>query len=168
MTVETFLRTLFGDLQGYLCLARISRLNGRGFSQTFFRYPEELEEALHFVHENDTYGIDLYLCTSLLSKPERKKEFCLSGYILWADLDECHPRNLGKFGEPKPNLILQTSEGRWQSYWILKDTLEPSKAEELNHRIALAYKDYGCDDGGWDLTQLMRLPTKNWKRVRDG
>lgn len=168
MTPEQFLRRIFRDSRGYLCLARISRLNGAGFNQFFYRFPDELDKAVEWIEANrQEYGFDLYLCPHLLKKPERKKEFALPSLVLWADLDECHPKHLGKYGEPKPQLVLQTSEGRWQAYWILKQPLEPAKVEEFNHRIALSYKEFGCDQGGFDLTQLLRLPTLNWKRVAD-
>jgi hypothetical protein len=168
MQPEQFLRRIFRDSRGYLCLARISRLNGLGFSQFFYRYPDELDQAVEWIEENrQGYGMDIYYCPHLLKRPERKKEFALPSLVLWADLDECHPKNLGKFGEPKPQLVLQTSEGRWQAYWILKSAVKPEVAEEFNHRIAVAYRDFGCDQGGFDLTQLLRVPTLNWKRVSD-
>lgn len=167
MSPEQFLLRIFGDLRGFLCLARISRLNGEGFAQTFFRYPDQLNEAVTWIEENlQEYGFDLYLCPHLLKRAERKKEFALPSRVLWADLDECNPKNLGRYGEPKPQLVLQTSQGRWQAYWFLKQPTAPERVEEMNHRIAIAYKDCGCDQGGFDLTQLLRLPTLNWKYVQ--
>lgn len=168
MSPEDFLRRIFGDLRGYLCLARVSRLNGAGFTQFFFRYPEQLDEAVEWVDENrQGYGFDLYFCAHLLKRPVRTKEFALPSRILWADLDECHPRNMGKYGEPKPQLVLQTSQGRWQAYWFLQKPTAPERVEEMNRRISIAYRDCGCDKNGWDLSQLLRLPTLNWKRVAE-
>ena len=167
MPPRDFLRLIFRDGRGWLCVAKIHRLNGQGFSQKFFRYPDEFETAIAYIEQSDSYGVDLYFCPHLLARPERKKEHALAGSVLWADLDECHPSNLGRYGEAKPTLVVQTSERRWQAYWFLSKVLAPPQIEELNHRIALAYKDVGCDQSGWDISQLLRLPTKNWKRVSD-
>jgi hypothetical protein len=165
LTPEQFLRRIFGASRGYLCLARISRLNGLGFSQFFFRYPEQLSDALAWITENDTYGLDLYFGVQLLSRPIRQKEFALPTRVLWADLDECHPNKLGRYGEPKPQLVMQSSQGRWQAYWFLSRPVKAEVAQELNKQIAAAYKEDGCDQSGWDTTQIMRLPTRNWKYI---
>lgn len=165
MSPKAFLRLIFRDSRGYLCLARISRLNGLGFSQFFYKYPEELEKAVTWIQENDTYGLDLYYCVQLLKRPIRQKEYTLPVLALWADLDECHPKNLGRYGEPKPQILVQSSEGRWQAYWLLKEPMAPEQAEQFTKRIARAYHPDGCDLSGADLTQILRLPTRNWKRV---
>lgn len=164
MTLQEFFKCIFVDGRGWICLAKISRTNGTGFVQTFFRYPDQMLEIEQYVEDNNVYGNDLYFSVNLFSKPQRSKEFALPMYILYADLDLCHPRNLGKFGEPRPSLVLQTSQDKWQGYWILKEKITAAQAEELSHQIAVAYKDMGCDQSGWDTTQILRIPgTKNWK-----
>lgn len=169
MSPEQFLRRIFRDSRGYLCLARISRLNGKGpFEQFFYRYPDELDQAVAWIEESNTVGMDLYFCVHLLKRQQRRKEDALPCTVLWADLDECDPKHLGKYGEPQPQLVVQSSEGHWQAYWLLKKPVAPQIAEEFSHRIALAYREFGADLSGHDLTQLLRLPTFNWKRVTNG
>lgn len=165
MPPEKFLRLIFRDSRGYLCLARISRLNGLGFTQFFFRYPDEVDQAIAWIAESDTYGMDLYFCVHLLSKRIRQKPFALPVTVLWADLDTCHPKNLGRYGEPKPQLIVQSSLGHWQAFWFLEKPMPAPDAEQITMRIARAYHPDGCDLSGADLTQLLRLPTYNWKYV---
>lgn len=86
---------------------------------------------------------------------------------MWADLDDCHPDKLGKFGEPLPNILVHTSKTHWQAYWLLGEELLPADYEMLNRRIALGYAKEGCDQGGWDITQLLRVPlTYNHKKEK--
>ena len=166
MTVKDFLSIIFEDAKGWLCLATIDRMNKKNFTQEFFLYPKRRTKALNFIRRSNTFGMDIYFCPTLLSEPSRKKEYVLPSRVLYADLDECHPRHLGRYGEPKPNLVVRSSSNRWQAYWFLDSLIEPTRLEELNKRIAVGYRDLGVDQGGWDLTQLLRIPTFNWKRVK--
>ncbi|MGA9047951.1 MAG: hypothetical protein WB588_03065 [Dehalococcoidia bacterium] len=154
---------LFGSETGYLCLGRIKR-PGKGYKQEFFRYPEILEDIDEWVQ--DYQGYDLYFCPHLLFNPRRKKEEAGTSQIVWADLDDCSPDKLGKYGEPLPNIIIQTSQSHYQAYWKLKLARTPAVIEDLNHRIYEAYKLQGCDSC-WALTHMMRLPyTLNHKREK--
>lgn len=152
---------IFGRFKGYVCVAVICDIQNpdrtkQGFNQAFYLWPDQLREIKAWIGEHR--GSNCYFSPILFSAPQRKKEFALAGHTLWADLDECRPTYLGKYGEPEPSIIVQTSPNRHQAYWLLKLDIEPGEYEEINHRIALAYADLGCDKGGWDLTQLLRIP----------
>ena len=162
MKVREFLDLIFGsEEKGYLCLASIDRSNNKRFIQEFFLLPFGLDEAVEWV--NERMSLDLYFCPLLFSKPSRKKDLALGSNRLWADLDNCDPKYLGEFGEPRPNVVVKTSPGRWQAYWFLNKIYDTKILENYNKRLCRAYKDRGIDQGGWDLTQLLRLPTKNYK-----
>jgi hypothetical protein len=161
MKAANLFKLIFRDGRGWLCLAVINDIRSpdkskQGFEQVFYRWPEQAGEIKAWVEGHKDK--DCYFCPHLLSEPHRKKEFALAGRTLWADLDECHPRHLGKYGEPEPSIIVQTSPNRHQAFWLLEPDMEPGEYEEINHRIALAYADLGCDRGGWDITQLLRIP----------
>jgi hypothetical protein len=44
---------------------------------------------------------------------------------------------------------------RWSALWLLDREVTPNVAAELSRRIAYAE---GADKGGWDVTQVLRLP----------
>lgn len=159
----TFFEYLFGASEGYVCIATASP-DKKDFKQTFFQWPAN-KAALGSFIEQATYKKNVWFCTSLLERPERKKEFCLPGSLVWADLDECHPGNV----EPTPSAILESSPGRYQALWRLDEVVEPYIQEDFSKRIAYKYVSNGADPSGWDLTQLLRVPlTSNFKYVEEG
>lgn len=100
---------------------------------------------------------DVYFCPVVFKKPKRKKEYALPTNILWADLDPVNPNDC----RVRPSIAWESSPGRFQALWFLSREIDPEEAAALSKRIA--YSD-GGDKGGWDLTQVLRLPgTKNFK-----
>ena len=71
-------RTLFGDEEGYLCVASGERVEGanrlENFAERFFRYPEQVEEAAAYVLEADEAVQEVYFCTHLLTAARRTKD----------------------------------------------------------------------------------------------
>lgn len=159
--VIEILQYLFESKSGFLCLSRKNRSTD-SWRDEFFRYPEDLEAINDWIKQYNEH--DLYFCPHLLLNPKRKKEEACKSRVLWADLDECSPDKLGKYDEPLPNIIIQTSRKHYQAYWKLNKSYSPTLIENLNHRIYEAYRSEGCDSC-WALTHVMRLPnTVNHKR----
>ncbi len=103
---------------------------------------------------------DLYYSAALFSEKGRKIENVMGSAWLWADLDEVHPTSAGKLGY-LPTVAIQSSPGRYQALWRLKRELPPKSLEKLNRALSYALD---ADRGGWDLTQVLRLPgTRNFK-----
>jgi RepB DNA-primase from phage plasmid len=154
-----FFASVFGPQEGYLCLAKIHGKTGN-YTEKFFQYPDNLDDALDWA---DKYlpTCNLYFCAQLLEKPQRRKEHINKVAQVWADLDPCHPDKL----LVPPSIAWESSPKRYQAIWRLEPPpIDGQEAEELSHRIALAHKDDGVDQSGWDLTQLLRIPgTRNFK-----
>jgi hypothetical protein len=79
---------------------------------------------------------------------------------LWADLDEVDPLSAVELGL-HPTLAWESSPGRYQAMWRLDRNIVPDTFDKLNQ--ALSYY-LGADKGGWDRTQVLRIPgTRNHK-----
>jgi hypothetical protein len=147
---SAFFRALFANETGYVCFA--TRV-GKRFEQTFFKYPEQLGNMLEFVNRN-YHGQDVYFCPQLLRTQKREKSSVKVATCIWSDLDECDPSNV----DPPPSFALRTSPGRYQGFWLLEEPVSPVEGEDGSHRLAHMYKNFGVDQSGWDLTQLLRVP----------
>lgn len=102
---------------------------------------------------------DVYWAPAVFNGPKRSKDGVAPVQSLWADLDEIDPHDLPK--TLKPTAAWQTSPGRWQAIWKLVSPVSPAVQGELNRRLTYAI---GADKGGWDITQVLRLPgTRNHK-----
>jgi predicted transcriptional regulator len=156
---ETFFRLVFGQNDGYVCIAFLSGINRKDFREEFFRYPAELPQMLEAI--NIGYrGYNVYFCPQLLRERARKKEHVQKTPNIWADLDTCGPELL----LVEPSVVLETSPGRYQGFWIADREIDPDDAEDISRRIAYRHADQGADRSGWDLTQLLRVPlTYNYK-----
>lgn len=148
-----FLSAIWGNRSGYVFLP-FKDLERRWNEATAIPYdgstdvlPDDLEN----------FRGDLYFCPQLFSKPKRRKEYALPTNLLWSDLDPVHPSKL----KIKPSIAWESSPGRYQAIWILSREIPADKAAELSRRIAFAE---GADKGGWDVTQVLRVPgTRNHK-----
>jgi AAA domain/RepB DNA-primase N-terminal domain len=103
---------------------------------------------------------DLYFSVARFSERGRALENVLPVAWLWADLDDVHPSAAAAMGL-MPTIAVESSPGRYQAYWRLAKELRPSVVERLNRALTYAL---GADKGGWDLTQVLRIPgTRNHK-----
>lgn len=97
---------------------------------------------------------DLYWCVHGFSKPRRLKQYAEAPKLLWADLDESDPREMPDF---LPSVAWESSPGRYAAVWRLTTYM----VEDINRRLTYHLK---ADKGGWDLTQVLRVPgTTNYK-----
>lgn len=147
---ERLLSAVWGERKGYIFLP-------------FKRQPEDWHETKAIKYDGHLPDLDLsdrvdrYWCPVVFSKPKRRKEFALPTNVLWADLDPVDPKSC----RLRPSVAWESSPGRFQALWFLTTEVTPETAASLSKRIA--YAD-GADKGGWDLTQVLRLPgTHNFK-----
>jgi predicted transcriptional regulator len=156
---STFFKLVFGAAQGIVCIAFLKPDDRKSFREEFYEYPTQLDQMLASV-EKHVQGHNVYFCPQLLNERKREKQNVVITPNVWSDLDTCHPDNL--FVEP--SIVVESSPGRYQGYWILERELDPDDAEDIARRIAYKHADQGADRSGWDLTQLLRIPyTYNYK-----
>ena len=129
--------------------------SGKWRDKAFSR--EDFDKVDDFIDENGDKN--LYWCIHGFSKPQRREEFAIRPKLLWADLDDADPR---KMNGTKPTMAWESSPGRYAGVWHIDRTM----TKELNRRLSYSV---GADKGGWDLTQVLRIPgTTNYKYGKNG
>jgi hypothetical protein len=153
VTVKQFLETIFQHTAtGYLCTVSVPPPGQGGW--------EKIRTAYYAVRNGTPPEISLgsdeehYYVPSLLATQSRKKEDVVEASVLWTDFDQegVNPFDL----TPQPSIVLESSPGKFHCYWLLQDAISVENLEYFNRK--LAYGMVGADHGGWDSTQLMRLP----------
>ena len=101
-------------------------------------------------------GRDVYFAPVNFRGPRRAENAKKVSWV-WADLDFVHPEKL----KLRPTIAWQSSPGRYQALWELSEHVPAEDAAECGKRMAYAE---GADKGGWDITQVLRIPgTRNFK-----
>lgn len=149
--MERFFRSLFGSETGYLCISLLKR--GEGMTEYFFDYPAQVVKASELA-QNASATSEVYFCAQLLDRKKRSKDAISRCSVVWADLDTCSPSKL----HVHPQVVVQSSPGRYQAYWRLEESLDAFEVERIAKRIAYGHREDGCDTSGWDLSQLLRVP----------
>ena len=103
---------------------------------------------------------DVWFSPSLFSTRDRKKEFGETLNIAGADADTCEPENFREY----PDIVVESSPGRYQVYWLIEPGNDITEVAKLNRRISQAHKAQGCDVSFINPAKLMRVPgTSNHK-----
>lgn len=106
-----FLATLFGAYTGYL---RIVTILGDKRTEHYFKYPGDLEDIEAKVQEwHNKQGVNVYFYPTLLEQADPDSDSICSPVIA-ADLDMVSPALVN----PRPDIIVESSKGRFQAYWI--------------------------------------------------
>ena len=94
---------------------------------------------------------DQYFTPLTYTGLSRRKGMLGKPGVIYADLDGGHievPRL-------HPTLIVSTSNGHYHAYWYLTEPAEPAEWERRAKGWSL---EIGADPGGWDATQVLRIP----------
>lgn len=148
----------------------ISLYPGGAFSETegptqthFFAWPSQREDLVAFcLHNSDK---DVYTVPALFrTRGSRKGHNIAHQWCAYADADTL-PLDRVK---TEPTMVVETSEGRHHLYWVT-ETDDPQQLVDISRAIANEHRNDGCDPGGWDAGQLLRVPgTSNNKYTRLG
>lgn len=153
---EDFLDIVWGDRRGWVDLpAKV----GAYWVPYYLHWPADTEVTRR-IDSCLRDGESLYFSVARFKRRGRDYEDMLPTWWLWADLDEIHPTEAADLGI-MPTMAWESSPGRYQALWRLHKALRPEIQERINQ--ALSYH-LGADQGGWDRTQVLRLPgTRNYK-----
>ena len=119
-----------------------------------FRWPNDRAEIKQYLEQHLKEGHDVYWCPSLFEFPTRRSDVAMDEHALWADLDEVDPREINDY---PPTIAWESSPGRFQALWLASDGDFQGASWPGNENQRLTYH-LGADLGGWDTTQLLRLP----------
>lgn len=165
---ELFFKIAFGrDIEGWVCIAYMTK--SKGWTEKVFKWPDQLENMLADIEKN-YQGHNVYYCPQVLADPQYRRpggkspraiENVLGCPSIWADLDTCNPNLL----LVEPTVSIESSPGRFQALWVLDEPVSPEVAQQISKNIAYHHVPDGADSGGWDITQMLRVPgTYNLKR----
>lgn len=186
-SISKFFEFQFGtEHQGQVYLAIIHE--GRFDGQQMLEWPRERPEITRLILANNAEGKDVYYTPSLFKPvdqivewntddqgnrlwPKATKPNILGSQLAWVDWDGGAPSDWSAVaqekGIPEPSLVVQSSvPDRQHAYWRLDEFAAIDAVEDRNKALALTLKS---DSGGWDATQLMRIPfTNNYGHKKPG
>lgn len=99
---------------------------------------------------NPTPLFDQYFTPLKYTQTKRRREFVGRPGVLFADMDD--GARLNGF---EPHLLIASSENHQHAYWFLDRPYELSEWEPKARGLSNAL---GADPGGWDSTQVLRVP----------
>lgn len=134
----------------HFCVATMSASSKR-WEDHFFEWPVSVDELLKFGKKFPQEKYNIYFCPTPFMNPQRKKSYVIGSKLLWADLDEINPKDC----EHVPQIAWKSSDQRYAALWILDDFYPTDMIEQRNKAMSYAV---GADRGGWDLTQVLRMP----------
>lgn len=156
MNIREFLQMVITAPEGSFCLA-LGPTSNYGWREYWFHWPEDLDKIV----EAATAAApdhNVYFSTYLSDSGSSLKTHVLPSRTIQADLDNA---DIYQIPIP-PTILIQTSPGRHQGYWLLSEALSPEAHEILSRKIT--YSIPGCDRSGWPIGRKVRvLGTLNHK-----
>ena len=73
--------------------------------------------------ENNPDQFDIYFCPNAFGAPHRRTDFALPSRFAHCDIDDADPKGY----DPSPNILWETSPGRFQGIWIWREMAEGSE-----------------------------------------
>ena len=161
VTTEQFLRTVVTADEGFFLLLTGTLGDSKSWKETFYRWPEDLPKILKRV-EQERDERNVYFSSYLYSQADSHKEYVLPSRTIQADLDNADITNIALM----PTVLVETSPGRHQGYWILQEGVPLDEHEQLSKRIT--YNIVDCDRSGWPLGRKVRVAgSYNHKYIED-
>lgn len=138
-----------------------------------FRWPRERDNGRIERYLESRMNEDLYFAVPAYSKSLRQKEFATTLNAVFVDDDGVTE---GRY-RVEPSIKVFSSPGHKHCYWVLDKPCDAERVTRLGQKISAAHKhdnefhadmgDHpycGTDPGGWDITQILRVPgTLNMK-----
>lgn len=116
----------------------------------YFRFDRDIKGKVRdWLRQNNPENLDVYFCPLPFSAPQRLAKNVKPVNLLWSDVDDGDPSKL------RPTVLWESSPGRHHALWFIDKRLHPEDAAQLNKSVTY---HLGADKGGWDLSQVLRIP----------
>lgn len=148
-----FLHQVWGQVcepGDFVFLSTKKQGNKKGWDDHYFRYDNTLKGRVRdFLRQADPSKQDVYFCPLPFSQNQRLAKYVKPVNLLWSDVDDGDPSKL------RPTVLWESSPGRHHALWFLKERMHAEDAAQLNRSVTY---HLGADKGGWDLSQVLRIP----------
>lgn len=150
--IKKFLERIADGREGFF---RVPRIENGEWKERLFHTSRLGQAEKTCLKEAET--CDLYFSPALFAQGSGKKRRAFpTTRFLWLDIDE------GDHDLIPPTILWQTSPGRFSGIWELEEPIPTEQACSVAREIA---HYIGGDKGGWDITQVLRVPgTINHKK----
>lgn len=136
-----------------------------------FRWPMERDRIGRWFTVNDRLEDTLYFAVPLYKEAQRQQVYLKAISAVYVDNDGVDGTQTGGYKLP-PSVSVQSSPGHQHDYWVLSEATDPNRALKVGASISaihrhdniahgdmkVDHKFCGTDPGGWDATQLLRVP----------
>jgi len=155
---ELYLQTLIADAPAGALLDVRYRTTGHGLARVFIdaRAPDAASIVTQIGRETD-----VYVGCAMRVRRRGTREDLAPTALLWADCDT--PRSLAALNEfePRPTMIVASSQDHAHAYWTLTEPMPVDQLQHANRRLARAL---GADERCADAARILRPPdTLNFK-----
>lgn len=99
-------------------------------------------------------NFDVYTSPASYKAESREMEYVDKVATAWLDGDTCEPENL----RIEPSIIVESSPGRWQMWWILDQEHDAHEVANIVKKISYAHRHQGADISSHAANKLMRVP----------
>jgi len=161
--VNIFLDLIYTSRDAQVALCFISPDNQ---VQHRFTTPQSISKFLSYARFRNAHGWNIYITPSILRDGvcnRRKESFLDRQSIIYLDCDKSSCLDQIRSRYPFPTLVVKTSQGRYQAYWRLAESVSVQEQENLMRLMAI---DVGADRAATDVSRVLRLPSF-WNRKPD-
>lgn len=149
MDQVSFLKTVVTTPEGWFDLL-IGPPDGSGWHDEWFQWPNDIDNIVARAQEAMSDN-NVYFTAHLYEAKRSTKDNVLPSRTIQADLDDALIPTINV-----PTITVETSPGRHQGYWILREPHSPDVLEPMSRLLTYSIPD--ADRSGWSLGHKMRLP----------
>lgn len=167
-----FLDLIWGSAEGYVQFAQkrkdeAGNRTGDPTDTKAFLWPTERERIGRWLNLDEKLEDTLYFAVPLYKASARQQVNLKAISAVYVDDDGV----TGEYNLP-PSVTVESSPGHRHQYWVLSESADANRALRVGFNISAAHKhdnefhddmrpDHkfcGTDPGGWDSTQILRVP----------
>lgn len=167
-----FLDLIWGSAEGYVQFAQkrkddAGNRTGDPTDTKAFLWPAERERIGRWINLDDKLEDTLYFAVPLYNKSARQQVNLKAISAVYVDDDGV----TGQYAV-EPSIRVESSPGHFHNYWVLSESTDPNRALHVGFNISAKHrhdnefhadmrpdhKFCGTDPGGWDSTQILRIP----------